>query len=108
MSLAERGDSEPVLLRLAVADLLAWSDAMDTQLRLRLAAYREGWAAAELAHADDYERGFADGCMAVKRAHADAVRLVRDDAARWPVRGEQRTRATFGRPHPADYKGGTR
>jgi hypothetical protein len=24
----------------------------------------------------------------------------------WEVRGEPRTRATFGRPHPADFRGG--
>jgi len=28
------------------------------------------------------------------------------DRCRWIVRGEERTRATFGRPHPDDYQGG--
>ncbi len=86
-------------------DVLQVSDQMDTQLRLRLAAWSEGFAVGELAHADDYERGFLDGCMAVKRAQHDAVRLVSDDALRWTVRGERRTRQTFARPHPDDFRG---
>jgi len=28
------------------------------------------------------------------------------DELRWSVRGELRTRETFGLPHPADYRGG--
>lgn len=64
-----------------------------------------------------YEAGYADG-RADERAEADRAwasrprQRVRDgdaladvEARRWELRGERRTRETFGRPHPADYKG---
>lgn len=57
-----------MVLAEAVARLLAYSDEVDKQLRLRLAAWREGFAAGERAHEDDYERGVHDGRMLNKRA----------------------------------------
>lgn len=64
-----------------------------------------------------YEAGYRDGradqAAEADRAWAAAVpQRVRDEptlaeleALRWMLRGEQRTRETFGRPHPADYQG---
>lgn len=101
-----RHDGDPVPLADAVAGLVSLSDYLDRLLRLRLAAWREGYAAAELAHADDYDRGFHDGRMAVKRAQHDAVDLCELEGRRWELRGEPRTRQTFGLPHPDDYQGG--
>jgi hypothetical protein len=100
-----RQDRQPVPLAEAVAELIKLSDVLDVQLRLRLDAFREGWHAAEVAHAGDYERGFADGVMSVKHAQHDAHRLVDLDARRWELRGEKRTRETFSQPHPDDYLG---
>jgi hypothetical protein len=89
----------------AVTDLLERSDMLDTQLSLRLAAFREGWAARGAADGDAYERGFAAGVMSVKRAQHDAARLVEFEAKRWAVRGEKRSRTGFGRAHKDDYQG---
>jgi hypothetical protein len=97
---------DPVPLAEAVAELVDVSDLLDVHLRLRLAAFAEGYAAAELEHADDFERGFASGCMSVKRAQHDAHGLVEHDARRWSLRGEPRTRQTFACVHPDDYRGG--
>ena len=55
------GTDPPVPLSAVVTDLLAHSDLMDASLRLRLAAWREGYAAG-------YDRGAADG-----RAQAEAA-----------------------------------
>ena len=60
------GGTEPAPLSAVVTDLLAYSDLMDATLRLRLAAWREGYSAG-------YERGVRDG-----RAQAEA-----DDEAWW-------------------------
>jgi hypothetical protein len=49
-------DREPVPLRLVVDGLLEYSDLLDAELRLRLAAYREG---CQRGHEDGYERGYA-------------------------------------------------
>ena len=92
-------------LAAAVADLIDRSDHLDALLRLRLAAYREGFAAGEAAHADDFERGFTEGVMALKHTQHDAARLVQVESQRWQVRGERRARQTFGRPHPGDFPG---
>jgi len=71
--------------------------------------------------AAEYERGRVDGEAAwgvgyaqcasdVKAAEHgiyDAInRQAEAERGRWVVRGEVRTRATFGAPHPADYLGG--
>jgi hypothetical protein len=67
-----------------------------------------------------YRAGYADGCADAQREadRAWSQRLpltVRDgpdhaeiEAARWEVRGERRTRETFGYPHPADFPGRSR
>jgi len=99
MSLDQSAD--PVPLRQAVADLLEVSDLLDASLRLRLAAFREGYQAAELAHADDYRRGLIDGALARKRAQHDLVELARLDALRWGPGGREH----FGDPRPGDFQG---
>jgi hypothetical protein len=90
-----------------VTSLLAHSDLMDATLRLRLAAYREGYAYG-------YARGVDDG-----RREADAELERSWYAATHPIaRGglsydelEQRRwgpggRAQFGDPRPGDFLGG--
>lgn len=92
-------------------ELLGLSDERDIQLELRHRAWREGWHAG---YADGYGAGHQDEAADRDRewnriarpvarggpAHADLERK------RWTVRGEQRTRETFGQPHPDDYPGG--
>ena len=85
-----------------LAALLEVSDLLDAELRLRLAAYREGWRAAEQAHAGDYSRGYADGLTRRKHAEHEAVEALRLYLRRWELRGQGRTRRTFGDPHPDD------
>ena len=88
-------------------ELLALSDERDSWMRQLLAAGRES-----------YRRGLADGIALGRRlegAERDAAwnEIARPVARidperkrkRWAVRGEQRTRETFGQPHPGDYKG---
>jgi len=86
-----------------VTSLLARSDAMDVQLRLRLRAWREGYAAAERAHDDDYERGVHDGALARKRAEHDLLRMAQMDAERWGPLGREH----FADPRPGDFQGDT-
>jgi len=88
------------------AAALELSDERDLYLRMRLAAFREGWRAAEAAHADDYSRGYHDGVLRRKHAEHEAVEALRLYLCRWELRGGRRTRATFAEPHPADFTGG--
>ena len=62
---------------------LAESDRRDRELAARLQAWREGYAAGELAHEDDWEHGFNDGRMANKRAEHYTVDLLRLQVARY-------------------------
>ena len=59
------------------------SDLLDGQLRMRLQAFREGWRAAELAHADDYDRGYSDAIADVKRIQHATVKLLAPGGAAW-------------------------
>jgi hypothetical protein len=95
----------PVTAVPPIAELFGRSGERDLQLRLRLAAWREGWRACQDAMGDVYEAGFTAGIAAYKAAQHDAVRLVELDARRWELRGEPRTRSGFARPHPDDYPG---
>ena len=85
--------------------LLEVSDLLDDQLRERLQAFREGWRAAELAHADDYDLGYVAGLLRRKHLEHNAVDVAKVYARRWELRGEPRTRRTFGQPHPDDFAG---
>lgn len=61
----------------------------------------------------EYERGWRDGyaqaVLEVKAAEHGIVNVLSAAAElerrRWRLFGEQRTRATFGDPHPDDYPG---
>jgi hypothetical protein len=68
-------------------------------------AWRDGYAAGERAHADDYERGFAEGVASVKRVQHELVRALEARQVLWIVRGQRRTRQTFADPHPGDFVG---
>jgi hypothetical protein len=91
----------------ALEGLLITSDERDQWLRRLLAAELDAWRAG-------YAAGCADERRASDRAWAarppfkvlDGPDLAELEAARWNVRGEQRTRETFGLPHPDDYAGG--
>ena len=87
--------------------LLAISDERDAWLRRLVDAERAA-----------YEAGYADG-RADERCAADRTWAAQPpskvpggptfaelEAARYTVLGEQRTRETFGLPHPDDYPGG--
>lgn len=87
----------------ASVPLLEVSDLLDGELRLRLAAFREGWQAAERAHADDYSAGFNDGLLRRKHIEHGAVEAARIELARWGPGGREH----FGDPQPGDFTGGT-
>jgi hypothetical protein len=77
--------------------------------RLIDAAWRDGYRAALGQLAEAEARGYARAIADVKAAqHAlyNHLRRVRElEDGRWIVRGQQRTRKTFGRPHPNDFTG---
>jgi hypothetical protein len=56
-----------------------------------------------------WSEGYATAIADVKAAEHGLVAVFRDvaetEARRWTVRGEPRTRATFGQPHKDDYPG---
>jgi hypothetical protein len=82
------------------------SDERDRQLALRLDAWREGYDAGA---AGQFEAGYAAAIADVKAAQHGLYNHLRrcreTEDGRWIVRGQQRTRKTFGNPHPADYPG---
>lgn len=88
-----------------VADAIERCDAIELLERRLRNNWLAGFAASEMAHRDDYEAGFHDGVIARKTAEHDAHRLAEDDARRWVVHGEIRTRQTFGQPHRDDFPG---
>jgi hypothetical protein len=92
-----------------VIPVLALSDERDRQLEYRLQAWREGWRAG-LADAEcQYSAGYARCAADVKAVHhalySELERQSDAERGRWIVRGELRTRRTFGDPHPDDYLG---
>lgn len=89
----------------ALAELLERSDERDRWHRFAWAMWREGWQAAERAHADDYHRGYVDGAAGRKHAQHDALEALGVYLHRWKLRGQPRGRRTFSQPHPDDYQG---
>lgn len=90
-------------------ELIELSNERDLWLRLLLDSARDAYAA-----------GYADG-RAAERIEADRAWAERPapvvrggdaladlERRRWTVRGEPRTRAEYGDPHPDDYTGGPR
>jgi hypothetical protein len=88
------------------AALLALSDerAQWQKYALDLArdAYRDGYRDGRADEARDADRAWA---AQPRQRVRDGDALADVEARRWKLRGEQRTRETFGQPHPADYKG---
>lgn len=72
----------------------------------------------ETLFADAYKRGFAAGAdVGSGQALSEVKRLQHDlfdelspyadaERRRWELRGQPRTRETFSRPHPDDFRGG--
>ena len=87
-------------------NLLALSDERDQWLARTYAAWREGYRAAELDHAPATTTpGTSTASSAGKHAEHQAVEALRLYTRRWELRGEPRTRTTFGQPHPDDCPG---
>lgn len=95
-----RQDREPVPLREAIAELLELSGERDRYLARILAAWREGYAAGELAHADDYERGIHDGIVGYKKATRDIMEMARLQIRRYGPHSRQ-----FTDPRSDDFPG---
>jgi hypothetical protein len=107
--MADRGRTVPSAVPLslpeALAALLELSAERDKWLARLGAEYLIGWklgyaagSAAERLEADQ-------AWSALPRRRLPYAPLADVEAKRWELRGEQRTRETFGQPHPADYKG---
>lgn len=102
--------AEPITVAAIVASLIGESDDRARQLGRELAAWRDGYrlgfdAGAEVGRgAEAHERDQAHARLARHVLQGEPLDDV--EARRWTLRGEQRTRATFGQPHPADYQGG--
>lgn len=77
------------------------SDERDQWRRLADQLWRDGFEAAELARADDYARGLADGAYCRKRAQQDLVEAARLDLLRWGDAGREH----FSDPRPGDFPG---
>jgi len=107
-----RQDAEPVPLAEALRELVL--DHVDERgrdhERIRR-AWREGWLTG---HGIGYGAGYEQASRDMERnwsemARPTARQLVRGHGLqdrRWRLRGETRTRQTFGQPHPDDYRGG--
>jgi hypothetical protein len=81
--------------------LIALSDERDLWQRLCLSAFREGWQAAEQAHADDYDLGYVDGLLRRKHIEHDAVEAAKLEVLRWGPGGREH----YADPRPGDYPG---
>lgn len=94
----------------AVAELLATMPDPRAELELRRQLAREAY---ERGRADGWREGYERGARLLEAEWPSVVAPVtadRPDYAglerlRWMLRGEQRTRETFGRPHPGDFPG---
>lgn len=107
-----RQAAEPVPLADAVAELLADSDRRAAELDAQARAWRQGYETGFLAGVEvgrgaalqeesDQRREAAGLVRAATAGPAHAAVLRR----RWTVRGERRTRESFGNAHPGDYPG---
>jgi hypothetical protein len=89
--------------------LLALSDERDTQLRLRHGYWAEGWRGG---YDYGWKQGYEQACADLEALwHEVAAKVARGgpshaelERRRWTVHGEQRTRDTYGQPHPADRR----
>jgi hypothetical protein len=85
----------------AVDAFLAYSDERDLELRLRLAAWRDGWRACQQHLGDTYEDGYTDAQLDVKKIHHGVVHDLRQHLTTWDG-----LRENFSQPRPGDYQGG--
>jgi hypothetical protein len=91
-----------------MADLLITSAERD-RWRQRIEAAEKG--AYLLGRADGYDRGYAARAAELERDWQEIARPIARggpsyselERRRWMLRGEQRTRGTFGQPHPDDF-----
>ncbi len=81
-----------------VAALIELSDERERWLLQLLDAERRGFARGVASQADEYERGYGDGCLALKRAQHDAHGMVQLEMARWDG-----PRQDFGKRRDGDY-----
>lgn len=91
-------------------DLLALSDERDLHLRLRLAAWRDGWDACLDYLADQIGGRIMPATptdLELRRWHVCCGTCRRSGHRAGCTRCEDRTRATFSQPHPDDDKAGT-
>lgn len=102
---------EPAPLAEVLSGLLEYSDLLDGQLRMRLAAFRDGY---RRGRETGYAKGRRDEAAETDRAWnriARDVARARDlphadlERKRWTVRGEPGTRETFSKPRRGDYTG---
>lgn len=96
----QRGAAAERVVSPDAARVLAESDLRDRELRLRLAAWREGYAAAAAQFREHYERGLTDGVLAYKAAEHGVVRDLRQHLRAWGGLREH-----FADPRPGDYMG---
>lgn len=91
---------------MSTSELLGLSDERDRQqqrlLEAERAAYSQGYADGRAAGRTEADRAWA---ARPRQRTRDGEPLADVEARRWELRGELRTRETFGQPHPADYKG---
>jgi hypothetical protein len=83
------------------ARVLQQADDIIRATRRELAAWKDGYRHGQASREDDYERGFHDGVIALKRAQHDVVALARLEHERWGPGGRKR----FGQPRPGDFPG---
>jgi len=74
------------------AELLDLSDERDLHLRLRLAAWREGFAAGRASMADEVDLAYVDGLLRRKRIEHDQVRALTGGTDRVDVWADQQRR----------------
>jgi hypothetical protein len=94
----EAADREALLVTSGERDL--W---LRRLLAAELAAWRAGYAAGR---ADERRAGDRAWSARAPLKVSDGPDLAELEALRWELRGEPRTRETFGLPHPDDYMGG--
>ena len=94
----------------AAAELLDRSRERDLYTARIGQAFRQGWEAGHVAGTDDGRQ--AEAAERDAEWNAIARPVARGGTAhaelerrRWTVRGEVRTRETYGEPHPGDYMG---
>jgi hypothetical protein len=102
-----RQATEPVPLREAVAELLGRSDELDRAYQIGLAWWRWGYRLGLVVGIDRGRRqAEAEQAASWREVAAPIARSSGEvQQRRWTIRGEARTRETFGKPADGDYPG---